>query len=57
MEVGSQLHFPATLPLGKDSVGTHWIGGGVGPGAVLDAVVKRNKSHTLLGIEPRLSSP
>jgi hypothetical protein len=24
--------------------GTHWIGGWVGPGAVLDAVVKRNIS-------------
>jgi len=41
MEVSGQLHAPAALPPGKEPV-THWIGGWVGPRAVLDAVVKRN---------------
>jgi hypothetical protein len=36
MVVSGQLHDPAALP-----PGTHWIGGWVGPRAVLDAVVKR----------------
>jgi hypothetical protein len=40
MEVSGQLHAPAALPPGKASE-THWIGGCVGPRAVLDAVVKR----------------
>jgi hypothetical protein len=38
MEVSGQLHAPAALPQGKEA---HWIGGCVGPRAVLDAVVKR----------------
>jgi hypothetical protein len=38
MEVGVQLHTPATLPPGKEP---HWIGGWVGSRAVLDWVVKR----------------
>jgi len=42
MEVNVQLHAPAALPPGKER--------GVGPRAVLDAVVKKN-SHLLLGIE------
>jgi hypothetical protein len=41
MDVSGQLHAPATLPPGKALLGTHWIGGWVGPRAVLDAVVKR----------------
>jgi hypothetical protein len=41
MEVSSQLHAPAALPPRKRAPGTHWIGGWVGPTAVLDAVVKR----------------
>jgi hypothetical protein len=41
MEVSSQLHAPATLPLKERDPGTHWIGGWVGPRAVLDVVVKR----------------
>jgi hypothetical protein len=40
MEVSGQFHAPPALPPGRDS-GTHWIGGWVGPRAVLDAVVKR----------------
>jgi hypothetical protein len=36
MEVSGQLHAPASLTLR-----IHWIGGSVGPRAVLDAVVKR----------------
>jgi hypothetical protein len=41
MEVSGQLHAPAALTPGKESLGTHWIGGWVGPRAVLDAVVNR----------------
>jgi hypothetical protein len=41
MEVSGQLHAPAALPPGKEPPGAHWIGGWVGPRAVLDAVVKR----------------
>jgi hypothetical protein len=38
MEVGGQLHSQGSTPA------THWIGGWVGPRAVLDAVVKRKIS-------------
>jgi hypothetical protein len=41
MDVSGQLHAPAALPPGERAPGTHWIGGWVGPRAVLDAVVKR----------------
>jgi hypothetical protein len=40
MEVSGQVHGPAALPPGN-APGTHWIGGWVGPRAILDAVVKR----------------
>jgi hypothetical protein len=36
MEVTGQLHALAALPTGKEPPGTHWIGGWVGPRAVLD---------------------
>jgi hypothetical protein len=41
MEVSDQLHAPAALPRRERAPSTHWIGGWVGPRAVLDAVVKR----------------
>jgi hypothetical protein len=41
MEVSGQLHAPVALPPRERALGTHWIGGWVGPRAVLDAVVKR----------------
>jgi hypothetical protein len=41
MEVSGQLHAPTALPLKERAPATHWIGGWVGPRAVLDAVVKR----------------
>jgi hypothetical protein len=41
MGVSGQLHAPTALPPGKEPAGTHWIGGWVGPRAVLDVVVKR----------------
>jgi hypothetical protein len=50
MEVSGQLHAPAALPPGEE--GTHWIGGWVGPRAVLDAVVKRKNPSP-----PRESNP
>jgi hypothetical protein len=37
MEVSGQLHAPAALPPGERAPGTHWIGGWVGPRAVLEA--------------------
>jgi hypothetical protein len=40
MEVNGELHAPAAYPRER-APGTHWIGGRVGPRAVLDAVVKR----------------
>jgi hypothetical protein len=40
MKVSGQLHAPAALPPRERASGTHWIGGWVGPRAVLDAVVK-----------------
>jgi hypothetical protein len=41
MEVSGQLHALAALPPKERAPGTHWIGGLVGPRAVLDAVVKK----------------
>jgi hypothetical protein len=40
MEVSGQLHEQAALPPAK-APDTHWIGGWVGPRAVLEVVVKR----------------
>jgi hypothetical protein len=39
--VSGQLHAPAALPPKKRALGTHWIGGWVGPRVILEAVVKR----------------
>jgi len=50
MEVNGQFHALATLP-----PGTHWIGGWVGPSAILDTVVKR-KIPAPTGLEPPSSS-
>jgi hypothetical protein len=41
MEVSGQLHAPTALPPGKDP---HWIGGWVGPRAILGTVVKKISS-------------
>jgi hypothetical protein len=42
MEVSGQLHEPADLtPWKEPPPHIHWIGGWVGPRAVLDTVVKR----------------
>jgi hypothetical protein len=41
MEVSGQLHALAALPPGERAPGIHWIGGWVGPRAILDTVVKR----------------
>jgi hypothetical protein len=40
MEVSGQLHAPAASPPKERAPDTHWIGGWVGPRAVLDAVLK-----------------
>jgi hypothetical protein len=39
--MSGQLHTPAALPPRERAPDTHWIGGWVGPRAVLEAVVKR----------------
>jgi hypothetical protein len=39
MDVNGQLHAPAALPPGE-APGAHWIGGWVGPKAVLNGVVQ-----------------
>jgi hypothetical protein len=41
MEVSGQLHAPAALPPRERAPGTQWIGGWVGPRAVLDTVMKK----------------
>jgi hypothetical protein len=41
MEVSGQLHALAALPLGKEQLVSHWIGGWMGPRASLDMVAKR----------------
>jgi hypothetical protein len=50
-----QLHAPATVPLGKELIPTHWTEGWVDPTAGLNAVAKR-KALILTGIEPQSSS-
>jgi len=37
---GGNRQAPAALPIAKEPPRSHWIGGWVGPRAVLDAVVK-----------------
>jgi hypothetical protein len=41
MEVSGQLHVLAVLSPKERAPGTHWIGGWMGPKAVLKAVVKK----------------
>jgi hypothetical protein len=53
MEVSGQLHAPAALPPGKDTLaGTHWTGGWVGPRAVLNTVEKRKVRSLRLNRTP-----
>jgi hypothetical protein len=49
MEVSGQLHFTPS----ERAPGTRWIGGWVGPRAVLDAVVKRKIPSPLRESNPR----
>jgi hypothetical protein len=53
MEVSVQLHSPAALP--PRAPGTHWVGGWVGPRAVLDAVVKRKNPSPFTPRSPNWS--
>jgi hypothetical protein len=53
MEVSGQLHASAALPSGKDP-GIHWIGGWMGPRAVLDEVVKRKIPSPRRESNPRI---
>jgi hypothetical protein len=45
MEVSGKLHALAALPPRERALGTHWIGGWVGPRVGLDAVEKRQILH------------
>jgi hypothetical protein len=53
MEVSGQLHAPAALSPRERAPRTHWIGGWVGPRAVLDTVVKRKISSSRRESNPR----
>jgi hypothetical protein len=55
MEVSGQLHASSALPPGKEAPATHWIGNRVGPGVVLDAVVKRKTCSPRRESNPRTS--
>ena len=50
MEVSGQLHALAALPLRK-YLGTHLLGGWVGPRAAVDVSQKRKQSLSLPGFE------
>jgi hypothetical protein len=52
MEVSGQLHAPAAYPRER-APRTHWIGGWMGPRAVLDAVVKKIISSPRRELNPR----
>jgi hypothetical protein len=52
MEVNGQVHSPAALPHGK-CPSTHWVGGWVGPSAVLYMVVKRQIPNPRRESNPR----
>jgi hypothetical protein len=52
MGVSGQFHAQASLPSRKEPI-THWIGGWVGPRAVLDVVVKRKIPSTCQESNPR----
>jgi hypothetical protein len=54
MEVSGQLHAAAALPRER-APGTHWIGGWLGPRAVLDPVVKRKIPSLRRESNPRTS--
>jgi len=49
--VCGQLHALAALSPGKESVGTHWIGGWMGHRAGLDTVEKRKISHHCFSLQ------
>jgi hypothetical protein len=55
MEVSGQVHATAALPPGKDP---HWIGGWVGPRAVLDVVKRKIPSpHQELNLRTPIIQP
>jgi len=53
MEVSGQLHAPGLFTSNERAPGIHWIGGWVGPGTILDVVVKRkipNPDFSLISV-------
>jgi hypothetical protein len=38
MEVSGLLYVPAAFPTGKKALGTHWVGGWIGPTAGVDTI-------------------
>jgi hypothetical protein len=57
MEVSGPTSRPGRFIPRKSALGTHWIGGWVGPRAGLDAVVKRKNSQPLSGLEHLIIQP
>jgi hypothetical protein len=55
MELSGQLQAPAASPPRERDPGTHWIGGWVGPRAVLDTAVKRKIPSPRRESNPRTS--
>jgi hypothetical protein len=55
MEVSGQLHAPGRFTPRERDPSAHWIGGWVGPRAVLDAVVKRKIPSPRRESKPRTS--
>jgi hypothetical protein len=54
MEVSGQLHAPvALLTSKKRALNIHWLGGWVGPRAILDAMVKRKITSPRRKSNPR----
>jgi len=56
MEMSGRLHAPGTLPRAEGALGTHCLGGRVGPRACLDAVVKRKITSPYGDSNPRSST-
>jgi hypothetical protein len=54
MDVSGQLQALATLCLGKEPTGTHWIGGRMGPRAHLDAVELRKIFRPCRGCKQKI---
>jgi hypothetical protein len=57
MKVSSQFDDQAGFPPRERTLGTHWIGGWVGPRTGQDAVMKKRYSQALPVLEPPIIHP